>query len=261
MNGNKGRHTAMAESKSDRDVRWQSPEHVKKWIANNLPEVERVPIRKKLVSFLPFESKAEIRVLDLGTGTGLLSLEVLNRFPNARLICQDFSDGMLDTARENLSEFAVRVFFVKSDLRTPEWRQAIDGTFDAVIAGFALHSIPERIQAICAEICTIIRPDGCFMTCDNVTAPGPVTTMLYREARHEVHWQNAKTVLGVEKAIELLEIERHERESSPSRPVRKQNEVSFTLTEQIDWIKEAGFDEADCLWKDMRRAIIAGFRH
>jgi tRNA (cmo5U34)-methyltransferase len=248
----------MFESKIDRDARWKSAEHVASWIANRAPEVERVPLRKKLVSLLPFEPEADIRVLDIGTGTGLLSLEVLNAFPNARIDCLDFSEAMLDAARENLAKFAGRVSFVNSDLRTPAWRQAVDGTFDAVVAGFALHAVPERIHAIYGEVFGLVRPGGCFLSCDNVSPPGSVTAGLYREARHEVHRENLKAELGTEKSIETLEKERRERESAPARQTVS---VSYTISEQMDWLKEAGFDEVDCLWKDMRRAIIAGFRH
>jgi tRNA (cmo5U34)-methyltransferase len=248
----------MPNSESNRDERWKSAEHVTSWIANRAPEVERAPLRKRLVSLLPFEPGADIRVLDLGTGTGLLSLEVLNAFPNSHVVCQDFSEAMLDNARDNLAKFAGRVSFCNSDLRTPAWRQAVDGTFDAVVAGFAVHAVPERIQAIYNEVFGLVRPGGCFMTCDNVTAPGPVTLSLYREARHEVHRENLKAELGTNKSIETLEKERRERESAPARQTVR---VSYTLAEQMDWLREAGFDEVDCLWKDMRRAIIGGFRH
>lgn len=251
----------MSNSESNRDERWKSAEHVTSWIANRAPEVERAPLRKRLVSLLPFEPGAEIRVLDLGTGTGLLSLEVLNAFPNSRVVCHDFSEAMLDNARENLAKFAGRVSFCNSDLRAPAWRQAINETFDAVVAGFTLHSVPERIQAIYGEVFGLVKPGGCFMTCDNVSAPGTVTARLYREERHAVHRENLQAELGPDKSIETLEKERRERESAPARQTMRTLEVNYTLAEQMDWLREAGFDEVDCLWKDMRRAIIGGFRH
>jgi tRNA (cmo5U34)-methyltransferase len=248
----------MPESESHHDERWKSADYVATWIANRAPEVERVPLRKKLVSLLPFEVGADIRVLDLGTGTGLLSLAVLNTFQNARIVCQDFSGAMLNNARENLAKFEARVYFVNSDLRESQWRQVVDGTFDAVVAGFALHSIPERIHAIYREVFDLVRPGGCFISCDNVSAPGTVTARLYREERHVIHRENLKAELGPDKSLEILEKERLERESVPARQTVR---VSYTLVEQIGWLREAGFDEADCLWKDMRRAIIGGFRH
>jgi len=33
------------------------------------------------------------------------------------------------------------------------------------------------------------------------------------------------------------------------------------MLKQIEWLKEAGFDEVDCLSKHNRSAIIGGFRH
>ena len=138
------------------------------------------------------------------------------------------------------AKFAGQVSFVNSDLRSNTWRNTINETFDAVVAGFALHSLPERIHAIYGEVFGLVRPGGCFMTCDNVSPPGPVTLELYREARHEVHRKNAKVELGTDKAAAILEKEKRERQSVPApKPV----EVSYTLAEQMDWLKEAGFDE------------------
>ena len=80
-----------SESKPFEVNRWHSPEYVESWAADRVREAERRPLRKKLVSLLTFEQLATIRVLDLGAGTGALSLEVLNVYPRAQLVCLDFS--------------------------------------------------------------------------------------------------------------------------------------------------------------------------
>jgi len=33
-----------------------------------------------------------------------------------------------------------------------------------------------------------------------------------------------------------------------------------SLEVQLDWLRDAGFDEADCFWKEMGRSVIVGFR-
>ena len=52
---------------------------------------------------VPFEPDAEIRVLDLGAGTGLLSSMVAERFPRSRVTLVDLSVEMLRVARRRLA--------------------------------------------------------------------------------------------------------------------------------------------------------------
>jgi tRNA (cmo5U34)-methyltransferase len=55
-----------------------------------------------LVAALPFNSGASIKVIDLGCGTGTLTLGILRRFPNARVTCLDLAQNMITMARTRL---------------------------------------------------------------------------------------------------------------------------------------------------------------
>ncbi|CAN5786299.1 hypothetical protein BH23ACT11_BH23ACT11_10070 [soil metagenome] len=55
-----------------------------------------------ILGFVPFESDEEMRVLDLGAGTGILSEMVAERFPRGTVTLVDFSEKMLDVARQRL---------------------------------------------------------------------------------------------------------------------------------------------------------------
>jgi len=45
-----------------------------------------------LVSALPWGPEREIRVIDLGCGTGTVALRVKERFPKARITCLDLNE-------------------------------------------------------------------------------------------------------------------------------------------------------------------------
>ncbi|MFC2071918.1 class I SAM-dependent methyltransferase [Chloroflexota bacterium] len=216
-------------SSSNDPNQWQNPEYVDSWFANQSRQANYQPWREKLVSLLPFQPEGVIRVLDIGTGDGVLSLEVLGAYPKAQLVCHDFSETMLDRARQRLAQFLEAVTFVKSDLRDPAWMRTIEGTFDAVVSFNAIHNVaeadqgaPERIREIYSEVFGLVKAGGCFLNYDNVTAPGPVLQKIYLRGG-----------------------------SQGPRPI----------SNQLEWLKQAGFDEVDCFWKDMFRAIFGGFRH
>jgi tRNA (cmo5U34)-methyltransferase len=51
-----------------------------------------------LVSILPFTQDQTFSVIDLGCGTGTISREIKNTFPNINLTCMDIAKNMLDIA-------------------------------------------------------------------------------------------------------------------------------------------------------------------
>jgi release factor glutamine methyltransferase len=59
----------------------------------------------------------ELKILDLGTGSGCVGLTLLKKFPNARLVSVDISDEALKVAQRNAESLGVqdRVRFVHAD--------------------------------------------------------------------------------------------------------------------------------------------------
>ncbi len=150
---------------------WHSADYVEEWISTDVTrDSERRPILRRLVELLPFERDAEVRVLDVGGGYGMLTREVLEELPNSRVVLHDFSAPMFDQARERLGPLAARVEFARADLRDPRWVDAVGGPFDAVVSSIAIHNVrdPERIRAIYGEIRPLVAPGGCFANLDLV---------------------------------------------------------------------------------------------
>ncbi len=71
------------------------------------------------------------RILDLGTGTGVVALALAERYPAAVVVGVDISGGMIDEARRKLSpELADRVSFEVGDAAALPFP---DGDFDLVV--------------------------------------------------------------------------------------------------------------------------------
>lgn len=107
--------------------------------------------------FEQFALPASSRVLELGTGSSQLWLHNLERIPASwDITLSDFSSGMLQDARENLSEHASRFQFALIDAQVIP---VSDHSFDAVIANHMLYHVPDRGRAF-AEIRRVLRPQG-----------------------------------------------------------------------------------------------------
>lgn len=75
------------------------------------------------------EKKPRAKVLDLGTGSGILAICIKKRFPQCAVSACDFSESALKIAKENAQKNAVDVEFLKSF-----WFEKITDSYDLIIA-------------------------------------------------------------------------------------------------------------------------------
>jgi release factor glutamine methyltransferase len=91
---------------------------------------------------------ANFRVLDVGTGSGVIALALASKFPDAEVHAVDVSDEALVLARENAArlDLSEKVRFAKSNLL-----DGIDGDFNVIVANLPYISTQDR-QSLAREV-------------------------------------------------------------------------------------------------------------
>ena len=177
----------------DDPARWQQSEFVNQWVTRDDGRLdERLPMVQEALSAIPRDSAEAFTALDVGAGYGLLTIELLKRFPNANVTLQDVSMPMFAHAKKRLTEKAPQLRFVTSDFSKPDWASQLGGPFDVVISAIAIHNMYDDnlISSVYSGIHDLMSPGGIFINLDYAGQSGGVEAHLewLREAGfHEIN--------------------------------------------------------------------------
>lgn len=100
-----------------------------------------------------------VRVLDVGAGTGTLSLAMLERWPHAEIVITDPAAGMLELARARAAESGLGGDRVSFLIGAADALPVDAAAADLVVSSFVLQLVPDRPAAL-REAFRILRPGG-----------------------------------------------------------------------------------------------------
>lgn len=102
----------------------------------------------------------EPRILDLGSGTGVLALAAAARWPGAQVVAADPAAAMLEVARGRAREMGLdaarRLTYVVGEADS---LPLADASVDVVVSSFVLQLVPDRPAAL-RECLRLLRPAG-----------------------------------------------------------------------------------------------------
>jgi tRNA (cmo5U34)-methyltransferase len=191
-----------------------------------------------VLSLLRFRQWAEVSILDLGAGTGLLSALVAGALPKARMTLVDFSEAMLKKARRRFASESARF-----DVEVMDYaKEPLVGEYDAVISALSIHHLEDgEKRRLFRKVYEILPEGGIFVNADQVLGTTPEI-----EGRYHEWWLHEARDAGVSEHDLAASLERIEQDKNA------------TLESQLGWLEEAGFEEVDCPYKNHRFAVYGG---
>ncbi len=181
------------------------------------------------------------RILELGAGSGLFTEMLVRAFPDAQIHCVDFSEPMLELARERM-QGAVNVSFEHADYVKAELSHRGTGKQCAVVSSLSIHHLSdEGKRTVFARMHDVLAPGGVFVNADQVLGP---TEEL--EARYKRDWLDEVRASGAT-----------EQQIADSLK-RQAEDRCASVEEQVAWMRKAGFADADEWFKHGRFAVLAG---
>jgi ubiquinone/menaquinone biosynthesis C-methylase UbiE len=179
-------------------------------VRKQLPQYDE--LRKVFFESIPFPNDSKINVLELGVGTGTTAAELLELYPNARLIGVDISSKMIEQSRHKLDQYKSRTELVNTDFKTLPTMVPLDLIYSIL----TVHHVPsEDKEALFSKIHTILQPGGVFILMDFVKGASDQIT------KHSQN--NAFSHIGEGRASSIMEY--------------------------IELLQKAGFKTIDVAWK------------
>ena len=107
------------------------------------------PETEELVELVEAEiQNPKSKIVDVGTGSGVIALSLARKFPDADISAIDVSDDALALARENAARLGLNEH---AQLRKSDLLQTVDGQFDLIVANLPYVSAQDR-QSLSREV-------------------------------------------------------------------------------------------------------------
>jgi putative AdoMet-dependent methyltransferase len=145
------------------------------------------------------EPQKGMSVLDLGTGTGNLAIRFAKH--GCELWCTDFSEPMLEKAREKLQ----LAHFVLADLRA-EWPAELNRRFDRIVSAYVFHHFELDVKVeLCRRLVTDhLTPNGKLIIADlsfpNANAMNTFAKSIGDLWEQELYWLADESIRALEEA-------------------------------------------------------------
>jgi tRNA (cmo5U34)-methyltransferase len=193
-----------------------------------------------LVNCLPFHEKEKINILDLGCGTGNISLLVKKRFPMAHITCLDLSENMINQTKTKLENYG-DIEYVLGDLRNLESYEK----YHAVVSSLAIHHLSRNEQqTIYNKIYNALHEGGVFYNAENVDTDNNYLKKVYMNL-----WTKFMEQEHSKEEINKIWLPKHEQEDIPQ-----------PLMDHLKWLKKVGFKDVDVIWKYYNFGVYGGIK-
>jgi tRNA (cmo5U34)-methyltransferase len=221
---------------------WAKPEFSQGYRDNaDIFIIERRRMLLILQSFYAHFAKdgTQRRVLDLGSGDGIVTSVIADVDGSISATLVDGSDDMLMKARVRLNGLK-QASYIRASFQEMIREDAVHGEFDFIASSLAIHHLTlNEKAALFKRVYDRLRPGGYFVNIDVVLAPSEVLERWYLSLWKD--WiDERKRTFGIEgdRFESVIEGYKDNRDNKPD-----------PLHNQLDALQRVGFHDVDCYYK------------
>ena len=196
-------------------------------------------LHEAIIRLLPEPRVAEpYRVLDIGTGTGLLVERILEKIDGAQAHLVHAEQSHLDAAEDRLSRFAGQTSYELCEYV----RLNLDGPYDTIILELDVNFMESKSRrTLLSAVYAALRRGGRMLTIVQARGATDALEDLYVEQWRKMAQERGATDGELDHAVFASAKDR-----------------TATLAQQLEWMSGDGFENVDCYVKFWRLAVAAG---
>jgi trans-aconitate 2-methyltransferase len=194
------------------------------------------------------------RILELGCGTGELSLKILQRCTDAQIIAIDYSPRMLEFAKQKITACGYQHRWTGIEADFGDWANhpetfAFGGEFDACVSSLAIHHLKDEMKfQLLQRIWENLAVGGCFWNADPILPESPQLAEVYKAAREEWAAEQGTTLTEVRDKLGNVTTQGHSRQDQLA-----------SLETQLKMLTTSGFYPVAVPWKYYGLAVFGGW--
>jgi len=191
------------------------------------------------LGMIPFGADENVRVLDLGAGTGLFAAMLAKILPKASFFLTDISKAMLAEAEKRFAGMPRVTFAVQEHIELSAVAQ-----YDLILSALSIHHLENHEKRMLFDkVFRALRRGGggVFINADQALGP-----TLEEEDDYERQWLKAVTASGLPM------------ESVAQARERMREDRNATLDDQLKWLAETGCKKVHCVYRRYRFVVYGG---
>jgi tRNA (cmo5U34)-methyltransferase len=222
-------------------------------------------VQQEMIRLADLGRLSNPRIIDLGAGSGRFLEKVLAVCPQATCYWVDSSEAFLAVARRRLARYGQQVSYVLSPMEG-DWKRRIGQPVDCIFSMSAIHHVEQHEKrALYAQCFDLLADGGWFINGDEMKT---LDERAYRasldfwvrhvEGRAErvppELVENTRRWCGHFQGWKRRNIDRID------QPKTKGDDLHDPFIDQVQWLKEIGFEGVDIFVKYHLWCVIGGRR-
>jgi len=213
-----------------------------------------------LLDLIPGRADERFTIVELAAGEGVLAQAILERFHACYYVALDGSDVMRERMIEKLGHFRHRLEIRPFELAQQEWRENLPTPLRCVVSSLSIHHLfGEEKQVLFRELAGHLEPGGALLVADIIEPATQQIADLFARQYDDIVRKQSLLLRGDMSGFAQFQqlgwnyfLHDYHAEDTNDHP--------SLLSDQLVWLREAGFSVVDCFWMQAGHAVYGGYK-
>ncbi len=223
-------------------------------------------MQETLINTIKFENLQKIKLLDLGAGSGILIEKILKEFPESTCTYLDYSTEFMNIAKNRLEKYKDRVTYIQSDI-CGNWELNIKSKPNIITSSSTIHHLVNEDKKKLYNKCFhVLEDNGRFFNIDEMKT---LNNDAYLNGLQYwiYHTEKLKDMIpndlndDYDMVIKKFNDWKKRNVDNIDQPKVEGDDIHESFLVQLEWLKDAGFQEVDVFCKLYLWSMIGGKKY